>query len=163
MRKVCVLVLAWVFMLGTASYGAVSDDVYVRKDVFDAKMEAFMAEIRLMNEQVRSDIRELNSKIDGVERSLNSRIDGVETSLNARIDRVETRIDRVETRIDSVEKRMSSLETMIYWILATLSVSFAVLALAPYFRDFRKPSFTLDDVKRLIEENNTRLAEKYQA
>ena len=74
-----------------------------------------------------------------------------------------SRIDRLETRIDSVEKRMSSLETMIYWILATLSVSVAVLALAPYFKDFRKPSFTLDDVKRLIEENNAKIAGKVQA
>ena len=144
MRKLYVL-LMWLLVFGTKCYGTVSDDVYVRKDVFDAKMEAFMAEIRLMNEQVRSEMsREFSN-------------------LGSRIDRLETRIDRVETRIDGVEKRMSSLETMIYWILATLSVSVAVLALAPYFKDFRKPSFTLDDVKRLIEENNAKIAGKVQA
>ena len=138
MRKLYVL-LMWLLVFGTKCYGTVSDDVYVRKDVFDAKMEAFMAEIRLMNEQVRSEMsREFSN-------------------LGSRIDRLETRIDRVETRIDGVEKRMSSLETMIYWILA------AVLALAPYFKDFRKPSFTLDDVKRLIEENNAKIAGKVQA
>ena len=134
MKKVCVLLLVQLLVFGTASYGATSDDVYVRKDVFDAKMEAFMAEIRLMNGQLQSEIRALGS-----------------------------RIDRVENRIDGVEKRMSSLETMIYWILATLSVSFAVLALAPYFREIRKPSITLDDVRRLIEENNARMAGKAQA
>ena len=134
MKKVCVLLLVQLLVFGTASYGATSDDVYVRKDVFDAKMEAFMAEIRLMNGQLQSEIRALGS-----------------------------RIDRVENRIDGVEKRMSSLETMIYWILATLSVSFAVLALAPYFKEIRKPSFTLDDVRRLIEENNAKILGKPQA
>ncbi len=134
MRKISTIILL-LLMMSSACYGAVSEDmsVYVRKDVFDAKMEAFMAEIRLMNGQLQSEIRELGS-----------------------------RIDRVETRIDGVEKRMSSLETMIYWILATLSVSFAVLALAPYFKEIRKPSITLDEVKRLIEENNVKLERKFQ-
>ena len=121
------IMAALLLMLMTNScYGAVSEDIYVRKDVFDAKMEAFMAEIRLMNEQLRGEIRELGSRIDGV------------------------------------EKRMSSLEIMIYWILGTLSVAFAVLALAPYLKKIRKPSITLNDVRRLIEENNALLEKKFQ-
>ncbi|MBQ6919910.1 MAG: hypothetical protein IJQ74_06225 [Synergistaceae bacterium] len=108
------IMAALLLMLMTNScYGAVSEDIYVRKDVFDAKMEAFMAEIRLMNEQLRGEIRELSSRINGV------------------------------------EKRMSTLEIMIYWILGTLSVAFAVLALAPYLKEIRKPSITLNDVRRL--------------
>ena len=121
------IMAALLLMLMTNScYGAVSEDIYVRKDVFDAKMEAFMAEIRLMNEQLRGEIRELSSRIDGV------------------------------------EKRMSTLEIMIYWILGTLSVAFAVLALAPYLKEIRKPSITLNDVRRLIEENNALLEKKFQ-
>ena len=121
------IMAALLLMLMTNScYGAVSEDIYVRKDVFDAKMEAFMAEIRLMNEQLRGEIRELGSRIDGV------------------------------------EKRMSTLEIMIYWILGTLSVAFAVLALAPYLKEIRKPSITLNDVRRLIEENNALLEKKFQ-
>ena len=121
------IMAALLLMLMTNScYGAVSEDIYVRKDVFDAKMEAFMAEIRLMNEQLRGEIRELSSRINGV------------------------------------EKRMSTLEIMIYWILGTLSVAFAVLALAPYLKEIRKPSITLNDVRRLIEENNALLEKKFQ-
>ena len=125
MRKIIITTLL-LMLIANSCYGAISEDIYVRKDVFDAKMEAFMAEIRLMNEQLRGEIRELGSRIDGV------------------------------------EKRMSSLEIMIYWILGTLSVAFAVLALAPYLKEIRKPSITLNDVRRLIEENNALLEKKFQ-
>ena len=125
MRKTIMAALL-LMLIANSCYGAVSEDIYVRKDVFDAKMEAFMAEIRLMNEQLRGEIRELSSRIDGV------------------------------------EKRMSTLEIMIYWILGTLSVAFAVLALAPYLKEIRKPSITLNDVRRLIEENNALLEKKFQ-
>ena len=125
MRKIIMAALLLMLMTNSC-YGAVSEDIYVRKDVFDAKMEAFMAEIRLMNEQLRGEIRELSSRINGV------------------------------------EKRMSTLEIMIYWILGTLSVAFAVLALAPYLKEIRKPSITLNDVRRLIEENNALLEKKFQ-
>ena len=171
-EKICTTLV--ILMLAcTVCYGATSEDmnVYVRKDVFDAKMDAFMSEIRLMNEQLRGEFRALGAKIDGVETSLNARIDGVETSLNARIDGVETslnaRMDKVETslnaRIDGVERRMSTLETMIYWILATLSAALAALALTPYMKELRKPSITLEDVSKLIEENNVKLLKSLQA
>ena len=143
MVKKIITMLILLLMMSSATFGAVSEDmsVYVRKDVYDAKMEAFMSEIRLMNEQVKSEIRALSSRIDGIEVSLN-------------------------TRIDSVEKRMSNLEVMIYWILGTLSVAFAALALAPYLKDIRKPFVTLEDVKRLIEEqlekNNAELRKSIQ-
>ncbi len=68
----------------------------------------------------------------------------------------------LDMKIDGVEKRMSTLEIMIYWILGTLSVAFAVLALAPYLKEIRKPSITLNDVRRLIEENNALLEKKFQ-
>ena len=150
MRKIIITTLL-LMLIANSCYGAVSEDIYVRKDVFDAKMEAFMAEIRLMNEQSRNEMRSM-------EASINTRIDKLET----RIDRLDTRIDMLDMKIDGVEKRMSSLEIMIYWILGTLSVAFAVLALAPYLKEIRKPSITLNDVRRLIEENNTLLEKKFQ-
>ena len=159
MRKIITVLLILLLMSG-AAYGSVSEDnsVYLRKDVFDAKMEAFMSEIRLMNEQLRSDIRALDSRIGGVEQSVNTRLDSVEKSLNSRISSVEQSLN---SRLDGVEKRMSSLEIMIYWILGTLSVAFAALALTPYLKEIRRPSLTLEDVKRLIESNNAMLERKF--
>lgn len=157
MRKTIMAALL-LMLIANSCYGAVSEDIYVRKDVFDAKMEAFMAEIRLMNEQSRNEMRSMEASINTRIDKMGTRIDKLET----RIDRLDTRIDMLDMKIDGVEKRMSSLEIMIYWILGTLSVAFAVLALAPYLKEIRKPSITLNDVRRLIEENNALLEKKFQ-
>lgn len=68
MRRI-IVVLLMLELMSVTCFGAVSEDmnVYVRKDVFEAKMESFMSEIRLMNEQLRSDIRRLETRIDGIE------------------------------------------------------------------------------------------------
>ena len=78
MRKI-ILALMMVLSAVSISSGATSEDmsVYVRKDVFEAKMEAFMAEIRFMNEQTRGEIRALSSRVDG----LDKRIDDLRNGL----------------------------------------------------------------------------------
>ena len=115
--KRILIVLMLLLSSVSASYAASEDmSVYVRQDVFDAKMEKFMAEIKLMNGETLSEIRSLNS------------------------------------RMDSLEKRMSSLEVMIYWVLGTLGVAFAALALSPYLNNLRKQSLTIDMVNDLIAE-----------
>ena len=177
MRKISALILLLLLMTGV-SYGAVSEDVYVRKDVFEAKMEAFMGEIRLMNEQLRSDIRaletrivgveqSLNSRIGGVEQSLNSQIGGVEQSLNSRIDGVEQSLNsriggeirRVEAKQDGLEARMGDLRNDIYLGFVLLGIIIAWPRAREVLQKIGKtaPSVTLEDVRRLIEENNVKL------
>ena len=96
--------------------------VYIREDVFNARMDAFMATIRLENEKLRN---ELSAKIDGVQSSMNNKVDNVQSSLNAKIDSVQTslnaKINDVQTslndKIDSVqannEKQFSELHSAI--------------------------------------------------
>ena len=173
MKKVYVLVMIHLLVFGTACYGAVSDDVYLRRDVFEAKMDAFMSEIRFMNEQLRGEIREVNAKIDTVEKNLNARIDSVEKNLNARIDSVEknlnARIDGVEkhlnARIDGVDARVDDLRNDIYLGLVILGIVVSWPKLKEAAQKWGKstPSITLEDVKRLIEENNARMSGKAQA
>ena len=135
MRKI-LLSLIFIFAISSCSYGTVSEDmsVYVRQDVFDAKMEAFMAEIR-------GEFQVINAKLE----ALDKRITYNETHLSNRIDDV---------------------KTMVYWgfSLIGLLVSFAILApsLGEFLRTLRKPSLTLEDVKRLIEENNLRMNNRVQ-
>ena len=142
MRRI-ILLLTLVLSLCPCSYGAVSEDasVYVRQDVFDAKMEAFMAEIRLMNEQLLGKVHAELTELKGDVKALNSKM------------------DILGGRMSGLERRMSSLEVMIYWVLGTLAVVFAVaavvlaaLTLRPQLKEAPMPSFTLDDVKRLIAE-----------
>lgn len=142
MRKMITALLLLIMMTG-ACYGAVSDDVYVRKDVFDAKMEA------LFN-RLHGDIQALSERMEGNFAKLSERIDGVNSSLSG--------------RIESLDKRMDDLRNGIYlWLVAiTLVVSW------PKAREILKnwikptPSITLEDVMRLIEENNAKLLTQLQ-
>ena len=189
MRRICGALMI-LFLTGNVCYGAVSEDmsVYLRKDVFDAKMDAFMGEIRLMNEQVRSEIRTLDTKlserIDGVDAKLSEKIDGVDTKLSARIDGVDAklsaRIDGVDAkltgRIDGLDARMSDLRNGLYLglvLFGTVIALFGAVIALPFYNKWREekqkekeaqrqPSFTLDDVRRLIEENNAKLLKTLQ-
>ena len=111
------LAIMFLFLMSSVSYCAVSEDmnVYVRQDVFDAKMEAFFNRIHTDMAEMRSDIRALSEKIDGVNKSLTEKIDGVEKTLTEKVDKVNStlseKIDGVNKslteKIDGVEKTLT--------------------------------------------------------
>ena len=57
MKKFIIALLS-MFIMSHSAYAVTSDDIhenlYLRQDVFEAKMDAFMAEIKLMNQNMRS-------------------------------------------------------------------------------------------------------------
>ena len=57
--KKLLLSLTLVLTFCFSAFGAASDDVYLRRDIFKAKMDALMAEIRLGNEQLRNELQKL--------------------------------------------------------------------------------------------------------
>ena len=145
--------LILVFTLCSSVYGASSDDVYLRKDVFDAKMDAFMSEIRLMNEQNRREMdkrfNELDKKIENVKTELHHEIQNVKTEL-------QSEIQVLSSKVDLLDERTESTKTTVYWGLALMGLILAsavvVTPLTEFFKGLRKkePSFTLEDVKHLI-------------
>ena len=149
MRKIITVLLLLLMMAG-ACFGAMSDDVYVRKDVFDAKMEALFDRLHVEIGELKGDMKALSERIDGNFTTLSERIDGNFATLSG--------------RIDSLDKRMDDLRNGIYlWLVAiTLIVSW------PKARDVLKkwikpaPSITLEDVRHLIEENNAKLLSQLQ-
>ncbi len=104
--------------------------VYVRQDVFDAKMEAFLNRMLVEFENVRGDIKALSS------------------------------------RIDSVENKVDVLQTVVYWGLGILSLLITSFVLAPVVgavvQKMKSPSIGIEDVKKLIEENNAKLLRSLQ-
>ncbi len=130
MKKKILTALILACLLSSSAYGSASEDIYIRQDVFDAKMEAFMNEIR-------GEFQVINAKFA----ALDKRIDDLQISTSNRID---------------------DLKTIIYWGLSILGLLIAFAIFGPSFGEFlrnlRKPSFTLEDVRRLIEENNVRLS-----
>ena len=159
-----------ILSLSSASYGAASEDtsVYLRKDVFEAKMDSFMNEIRGEFKVVNAKIEALNKRMDDYQASMSARIDDFQKSTSARFDDLQTstanRFNDLQAtmtaRIDDSQAtttdRIDDLKTIVYWGLSILGLLIAFAIFAPSFGEFlrnlRKPSVTLEDVKRLIEE-----------
>jgi len=137
-----------IFLLSSISFGAVSEDmsVYLRKDVFDAKIEALF--------------NRLHAEIGTLKTELRSEIGSLRTELKSEIGDLRGDVRALSARIDGLEKRVDDMHDYVYlFIVAFL----AVLAL-PFFnrwlerREEKKISsfVTLDEVKRLIAEANFR-------
>lgn len=126
----------FVFVLSHPVLAATSHDiqenVYLRQDVFEAKMDAFMAEVKLTNQNVLSEIHRVNDV-------LSARIDSVNSSLSARIDGVNTRID--------------DLRNGLYLWLVVIGTFIAWPKAKNFLQQHsaQKQSFTLDDVEKLID------------
>ena len=90
--------LLLVFILASVSCAASSNDVYVRQDVFDAKMDLLFAKIDALETK-------MDAKFDALESRLNAKIDGVETRLNAKIDAVDNRLN---AKIDAVNNNLNA-------------------------------------------------------
>ncbi len=141
MRKL-LSVIGLVLIMSGASNGAVSDDmgIYVRRDVFDAKMEAFMNEIR-------GEFRVMNAKIEALSR------------------RVDDNYHSLESRMDGLDKRINDVQNYIYLVLVLLGIIVGLPTVQKMYEKAKesRPSITLEDVKRLIEENNAELRKTLQA
>ena len=137
-------VMFLILILSSVSYAAASEDknVYVRQDVFDAKMEAFMNEIRGEFQVINTKLAALDKRIDDFQAATAARFDDLQTSMS--------------NRIDDLQDRFDDLKTIVYWGLSILGLLIAFAIFGPSFGEFlrnlRTPSITLEDVKRLIEE-----------
>ena len=138
MRKIITIILL-LLMSGT-SYGAVSEDmsVYVRKDVFDVQMQ------------------NLNANMERILQKL----DSLETKVNDMSDR----ISGLSARVDGIDARMGDLRNDIYLWLVILGIVVGVPSVQKWYERLKRlrPSVTLEDVKRLIAENNAKLQGKPQ-
>ena len=91
---------------------------------------------------------------------MNAKIDSAVGELRGDIKALSARIDGIDKRMDSMEKRMDFMNSFLYYLFVLLA---ALLILPPVSRWFEarkeaKKSLTLEDVRRLIEENNAKLA-----
>ncbi|MBQ6969492.1 MAG: hypothetical protein IJP85_04105 [Synergistaceae bacterium] len=140
MKKIIILIML-LLMVSSESFGAVSDDVYVRKDVFDAKMEA-------MFNRLHGDIQALSERMDGNFAALSRRMDGL------------------DKRMDGLDKRMDDLQHYLYLVLVLLGIIVALPSVQKALqwreerKEARKSSITLEDVERPID---ARMAGKARA
>ena len=172
MRRL-IFAVVLVFVMSAGAFAASEDmSVYVRQDVFDAKMETLLTRIEgkidALSEKIDGVEKSLSEKIDGVEKSLSEKIDGVDKKLSEKIDGVDkklsARMDGLDRRIGGLDKRIDDTHTYIYWILVLLGAIFIMPFVNKFWefrREHRTPAVTIEDVQRIvmeaISENNARV------
>ena len=164
MKKI-ILTMIFVVWVCSCSYGAVSDDIYVRKDVFEVEMKNINSKLDNILNELASQRKEINTltqsvavlseRVDGNFVTLSERIDGNFATLSGRID---GNFATLSGRIDGLEKRIDTTNTFLYYLLVLIGA----MMVLPFFnkwwesREEKKqaaaPTITLDDVKRLIAE-----------
>ena len=168
MKKIIILTILSL-MMSSESFGAVSDDVYVRKDVFDVHMQSINAKLDMMLEEMKAQRQDINDLKKTVS-VMSERIDRNFDTLSARIDGLDKRIDGVNMSLsvstNSLNKRMDDLQHYLYLVLVLLGIIVALSSIQKMLqwreerKEARKSSITLEDVERLID---ARMAGKAQA
>ena len=146
--------MIFVVWVCSCSYGAVSDDIYVRKDVFEVEMKNINSKLDNILNELASQRKEINTLTQSVA-VLSERVDGNFVTLSERID---GNFATLSGRIDGLEKRIDRTNTFLYYLLVLIGA----MMVLPFFnkwwesREEKKqaaaPTITLDDVKRLIAE-----------
>ena len=194
MKKVCISLLV-LLVFGTACYGAVSEDIYVRKDVFEANMQGintkldilleqmkaqreehnvqmkelreemrafkeeqkaqiaeFREEMRAQREEHKAQIKELQDEM----KAMRADIAELTRVVSVLSERVDGNFKTLSARLQGVEGQISGLRNGIYLGLVILGIVLGMPAVQKMFQSWaervKRPSLTVDDVKRLIEE-----------
>ena len=161
MKKINLLFCITFLILACCNYGYAEENLnsteYVRRDVFDAKMEVFFE--RFQN-QINEGFNRLDRKIEDVRTELNQKIDDVHNELNQKIDGVRSdlnqKIDGVDRKVDILTARVNVLETVIYWALAFMGIILASTVLLPVlieiYKRIQTPILSREEIKALIRE-----------
>ena len=105
---------------------------YITVELFNSKMETFITQIKLDNEQLRN---ELNSKIDNVRNELNSKIDSTQAELRAEMQAgftyLHNEVQAVSAQVQVNSAKIEMLQHTFYWGFAILAL---IVAFVPMFR-----------------------------
>ena len=143
--KKFILAIILVLTFAVSAFAANSDDVYVRKDVFDVHMQNINQNL----EKILSELQAQRNDINDLKKAvavLSERTDRNFEILSARIDRLDARIDGTNTRIDDLRNGL-------YLWLVVIGTFIAWPKAKEFLqsRKTNKPDFTLQDVERLID------------
>ena len=134
-----------------------SDDIYLRKDVYEADQRALRMEISLGNERILKALEqfrvEMNGKLDQFRSEVNDKFSKVDSRLNS----LETKFNALEAKVDDMgvyfNSRISDTHTYMGWGFATIGIIVAiavvVIPLTKLFKEFFKPSVTVEQVKEI--------------
>ena len=108
-------------------------DEFVKKEVFDARMDRMEALLEKTLIEMKADNEKLHSEMNELRSELRSEI------------------RMLDTRVDALGSRIETVQTTVYWGFAIIAI---VLAFLPTIQDWRKmfhkPAVTMEDVERAI-------------
>ena len=151
--KKFILAIILVLTFAVSAFAANSDDVYVRKDVFDVHMqninqnlEKILSELQAQRNDIndlKKAVAVLSERTDRNFETLSARIDGINSSLSSRIDGVNSRIDDLRNGL------------YLWLVVIGTFISFITLFIAwPRVKDFltaQRNTLTIQDVERIID------------
>ena len=144
------LLLALILLLGfvPVAYGARSDDVYVRKDVFEVHLQNINTKLDGMIEELKSQRQELQNQSQAISE--------LSKSVAVMSERINRNFETLSGRIDGLDARVSDLRNDIYLWLVILGIVVALPSTQRFlqWRDERQAarnsSITLEQVEELI-------------
>ena len=177
MKKFIFLTLMLICVSASVSYGAVSDDIYVRKDVFEAemkninfKLDTILDILKSQQEEIKSIQQELTSQkqeINELKKSvavLSERIEAVYTKLSERIDanfttlssKIDSNFAILSSRNDSLGERLNDFRNNVYLGLVLLGIFVAWPSVKDYFkwREERRAAaktLTAEEIEKMVE------------
>ena len=228
MKRLMMTLMLMLLMSGIAC-GAVSDDVYVRKDVYEANMQGMNTKLDMIlelikeqreemkaqreehkaqmkelkdemngiREDVKVQVKELKDEMSGIREELKAHVKEsqeehkairndiaeltrVVSVLSARVDGLDARMGDTRSNLEgrmsdlqrAIDGRVGDLRNDIYLGLVVLGIVVGLPAVQKALQKWEEKKaarnasqlpFTLDDVRRLIEENNAKMMGKLQA
>lgn len=132
--------LIFVFAFASCAFAS-DDDVYVRKDVFEAKFDRVFDEFAKFHQ----DIDELKAG----QKTLREEFSQMKTD-------IKVLSERVDRKTEALENQIRLMDNHVYYVLVMLGIILGIPFVQKIldFKIFkRQPQVTLDDVKRLIEES----------
>ena len=154
MRKIF-LALVFICLINSVSFAASeTDDIYVRKDVFEVEMKRVNSKLDIILEELKG----LRERVD----SQSKQISALAQSVAA----LSERVDGNNKALSNLDEHVDKIHTFIYYLL----VLFSLIFLTPFinkfwefYRETRSHSSVSPDeirniVKELIEENNAKLS-----
>ena len=115
---------------------------YITVELFNSKMETFIAQIKLDNEQLRN---EMNSKIDGVQNGLRAEIQTGFATLHSEIQSVAAQVQVNSAKIEMLQHTF-------YWGFAILAFIAASVPLFKRERKEKEQSITRESVLEIVNE-----------
>ncbi|MBQ6738110.1 MAG: hypothetical protein IJP41_06600 [Synergistaceae bacterium] len=138
MRKILSAMIL-ILIFSSVSYASVSEDIYVRKDVFDAEMRNINTKLDNILEELKSQRRELNevkqgqieltktvavlservdrnfetlsSRMDAMEKATSEKFEAIEKSFSAKISSIEKNfLEKISSLEKSFSEKISSVE-----------------------------------------------------